>query len=71
LHLPPEDARLVLKYMELFDPLDPETIRIRNREAMYYIKHGGFNAIRMVNYGKEPVFLLMDDYKRLQEKELV
>lgn len=71
LDLPPEDAELVLKYMEVFDPHDPETIRIRNREALYYIKKGGFDAIRMINNGSHPVFLLMDDYKRLSEKELV
>jgi hypothetical protein len=71
LDLPPEEAALVLKYMELFDPLDAEAIRIRNREALYYIKHGGFNAIRVVNNGPQTVFLLMDDYRRLAEKEMV
>jgi hypothetical protein len=69
--LPPEEAKLVLKYMELFDPRDPETIRISNREAFYYIRNGGFNAIRILKCGLQSVFLLMDDYWRLVEKELV
>jgi hypothetical protein len=71
LDLAPEEAELVLKYMEVFDPQDPESIRIRNRESLYYIRNGGFDAIRMVNYRDQPVFLLLDDYKRLLDKELV
>jgi hypothetical protein len=69
--LPPAEAKLVLKYMELFDPQDPETVRIRNREAFYYFKKGGFNAIRILKCGLHPVFLLMEDYWRLLGKELV
>lgn len=69
--LPPDEAKLVLKYMELFDPLDPEAIRIRNREAFYYIRNGGFNAIRILKCGLQSVFLLMDDYWRLVERQVV
>ena len=71
LDLPPADAKLVLKYMELFDPQDPETVRIRNREAFYYFRKGGFDAIRILKCGLQPVFLLIEDYWRLLGKDLV
>jgi hypothetical protein len=69
--LPEDEEKLVLQKMEVFDTNDPEIIRIRNREAWYYIREGGFKAIRIVPSAIQPLFLLLDDYLRLKGKQLI
>jgi hypothetical protein len=66
-----EDEKLAHQKLEVFDPFDPEAIRVRNKEAWFYIRKGGFDLITVINSGTQAVLLLMDDYLRLKEKDLI
>jgi hypothetical protein len=66
-----EDEKLAHQKLEVFDPFDPEAIRVRNKEAWFYIREGGFDLITVINAGTQAVLLLMDDYLRLKEKDLI
>ena len=66
-----ENKVMQLTCMETIDLTDEETIRIHNREAEHYIKTGGHQGIVFLTVeGREP-FLLMDDFVRLKNKNLI
>ena len=70
--IPVEDSAIMqVTNMEAVDLTDPETIRIHNREAEYYIKTGGHQGIVFLTIGDRELFLLMDDFVRLKNKEMI
>jgi hypothetical protein len=66
-----KNEKLAHQKLEVFDPFDPESIRVRNKEAWFYIRKGGFHLITVINSGTQSVLLLMDAYLRLKEKDLI
>jgi len=66
-----EDKIMQVTRMETIDLTDKETIRIHNREAEYYIKTGGHQGILFLTIDDNELFLLMDDFIRLKNKELI
>lgn len=66
-----EDKVMQVTSIETIDLTDNETIRIHNREAEYYIKMGGHHGIVFLAIDKRKLFLLMDDFVRLKNKELI
>ena len=70
--IPVEDSAIMqVTNMEAVDLTDPETIRIHNREAEYYIKTGGHQGIVFLTIDDRELFLLMDDFVRLKNKEMI
>ncbi|GEM_PF-2577816 len=66
-----EDQVMEVTNIETIDLTDPETIRIHNREAEYYIKTGGHQGIVFLTIENRELFLLMDDFIRLKDKDLI
>jgi hypothetical protein len=69
----PVDEERVLQIirMETIDLTDPETIRIHNKESEYYLKTGGHRGIVFLSIGDYELFLLMDDFVRLKNKQMI
>jgi len=69
----PVDGNKTLRLLNLekVDLTDEETIRIFNKEAEYYLHHGGHEGIMMLHADDRVVYLLMDDYRRLLKKGLI
>ena len=57
--------------IETIDLTDEETIRIHNKEAEHYIKTGGHQGIVFLTIDQRELFLLMDDFVRLKNKNLI
>ena len=57
--------------IETIDLTDAETVRIHNREAEFYMKTGGHQGIVFLTIENRELFLLMDDFTRLKNKNLL
>ncbi|MGN6166406.1 MAG: hypothetical protein ACTHOF_17880 [Flavisolibacter sp.] len=57
--------------IETIDLTDAETIKIHNREAEFYMKTGGHQGIVFLTIENQELFLLMDDFTRLKNKNLL
>ena len=57
--------------IETIDLTDDESIRIHNREASYYLKTGGADNIVSLAIEGRQLLLLMDDFIRLKNKNLI
>jgi hypothetical protein len=57
--------------IETIDLTDAETIKVHNREAEFYIKTGGHQGIVFLTIENRELFLLMDDFIRLKNKNLL
>jgi len=57
--------------IETIDLTDAETIKVHNREAEFYIKTGGHQGIVFLTIENRELFLLMDDFTRLKNKNLL
>lgn|SRR5215211_3766956 len=70
--IPVDETQVVqVTSIETIDLTDPETIRIHNREADYYIRLGGHEGIVFLSIEDRELFLLMDDFVRLKNKDLI
>jgi hypothetical protein len=66
-----ENKIMQVTSIETIDLTDEETIRIHNKEAEHYIKTGGHQGIAFLTINKRELFLLMDDFVRLKNKNLI
>lgn len=66
-----EERILQVIRMETIDLTDPDTIRVHNKEAAYYLKTGGHKGIVFLTIGNDELFLLMDDFTRLKNKQMI
>jgi len=57
--------------IETIDLTDAETIKVHNREAEFYMKTGGHQGIVFLTIENRELFLLMDDFTRLKNKNLL
>jgi hypothetical protein len=57
--------------IETIDLTDVETIKVHNREAEFYMKTGGHQGIVFLTIENRELFLLMDDFTRLKNKNLL
>lgn len=57
--------------IETIDLNDADTIQAHNREASFYIATGGHQGIVFLTIANREVFLLMDDFTRLKNKNLI
>jgi hypothetical protein len=70
--IPVSEEKLVqVTNIETIDLTDEETVHALNREAGYYIKTGGHQGIVFLTISGRELFLLMDDFTRLKNKELL
>ena len=70
--IPLDEQRIMqVTRIETIDLTDPETIRIHNREAEYYIKNGGHQGVVFLTIESRELFLLMEDFVRLKNKDLI
>lgn len=66
-----ENTVMQVTTIETVDLTDEETIRIHNREAEHYMKAGGHHGIIFLTIGSQELLLLMDDFVRLKNKNLI
>lgn len=66
-----ENKIMQVTSIETIDLTDEETIRIHNKEAEHYIKTGGHQGIVFLTVDHRELFLLMDDFVRLKNKNLI
>ncbi len=66
-----ENTVMQVTSIETVDLTDEETIRIHNREAEYYMKTGGHQGVIFLTIGTQELFLLVDDFVRLKNKNLI
>ncbi|HEU4633329.1 MAG TPA: hypothetical protein VFS22_05050 [Flavisolibacter sp.] len=66
-----ENKIMQVTSIETIDLTDEETIRIHNKEAEHYIKTGGHQGIVFLTIDQRELFLLMDDFVRLKNKNLI
>ena len=72
LEIPLDENRILqLLRLEAIDLTDQETIRIHNKEAEFYMKSGGHAGVVYLTIGEKSLFLLMDDFVRLKNKEII
>jgi len=66
-----ENKIMQVTSIETIDLTDEETIRIQAKEAEHYIKTGGHQGIVFLTIDQRELFLLMDDFVRLKNKNLI
>jgi hypothetical protein len=70
--VPIEDNKIMqVTNMETIDLTDEETIRVHNKEAEHYLKTGGHQGIVYLMVDNRELFLMMDDFVRLKNKQLL
>jgi hypothetical protein len=70
--IPLDEYRMLqLLRLETIDLTDSETIRIHNKEAEFYLTQGLHEGIVYLTVGDKSLFLLMDDFVRLKNKDII
>lgn len=70
--IPVDENNLVeVTTIETIDLTDADTVQAHNREASYYIATGGHQGIVFLTVENRELFLLMDDFTRLKNKQLI